>query len=416
MTLKIELNKIGAEDLLLGTSVVEQTRNGSLVQVTSLNASNIPFNSQYTISEVIADKATLDEYKTLKSEVETVIDTLESITDDLPVKWKDYIDNGVHPYRPKGYPKGSIVYVNGDHYFCPEDIPIEEFSDKWFKLRDTYTGSWEVLQNYNEGDIVSFDDSIYIALKDSTGEIPKESTEYWVSSFVPTGIQLWRSSRTYNTGDPVYNNNYNIYLSSIDGNINIDPNIDTSDKWVIKGKTENTNGFNTGDIKLKLIRIADVPKLENGWLVLNGAEVSRDTYHELFSYFNSPEFMLPQSEWDAIDNKKVLFGDGDGSTTFTLPDYTLYGGHFRSYTAKKTISEYQTDMIRNIKGRIDVNAGVLPPGAEGVFKASPRLNDLWSKLSTAVGSGSFYFDASTQVPTGSENQPYGICLVPLIKY
>lgn len=61
---------------------------------------------------------------------------------------------------------------------------------------------------------------------------------------------------------------------------------------------------------------------QTGWLECNGAVVSRSTYSALFSYLNGLSPALP-------------FGSGDGSTTFTLPDFqgrmpvhhVLSGGH-----------------------------------------------------------------------------------------
>lgn len=55
--------------------------------------------------------------------------------------------------------------------------------------------------------------------------------------------------------------------------------------------------FTTGDVKMSL-----KPTVDAGWLELNGQEVSREDYANLFIIFGT------------------TYGAGDGSTTFELPD------------------------------------------------------------------------------------------------
>lgn len=60
-----------------------------------------------------------------------------------------------------------------------------------------------------------------------------------------------------------------------------------------------SSGFQPGDLKWTAR-----PTAPAGWLVANGTPVSRTTYSALFAAIGT------------------AFGAGDGSTTFTLPDYT----------------------------------------------------------------------------------------------
>lgn len=53
-----------------------------------------------------------------------------------------------------------------------------------------------------------------------------------------------------------------------------------------------------------------------GWLECNGQEVSRTTYSALYSWANTNGLIAATADGD---NTKP-FGDGDGSTTFKLPD------------------------------------------------------------------------------------------------
>lgn len=72
--------------------------------------------------------------------------------------------------------------------------------------------------------------------------------------------------------------------------------------YVISGAADGSGGgggFDTGDLKWSARASAPV-----GWLVANGAAVSRTVYADLFAAVST------------------LYGAGDGSTTFNLPDYT----------------------------------------------------------------------------------------------
>jgi microcystin-dependent protein len=82
--------------------------------------------------------------------------------------------------------------------------------------------------------------------------------------------------------------------------------------WVLLGTIDSMNHVftattvaanNTGDIKLSM-QTAN----HSNWLLCNGAAVSRTTYSNLYNVFGSPG----TSTWP--------FGQGDGSTTFNLPD------------------------------------------------------------------------------------------------
>lgn len=64
-----------------------------------------------------------------------------------------------------------------------------------------------------------------------------------------------------------------------------------------------------GDIKA--ISYIDIP---DGWLECNGQAVSRTTYAVLFNKYNTQKY-------DGTHTLLSLYGTGDGSTTFNLPDY-----------------------------------------------------------------------------------------------
>lgn len=76
----------------------------------------------------------------------------------------------------------------------------------------------------------------------------------------------------------------------------------------------------TGDIKATL-NLAD--NLDNGWLLCNGAQISRTTYKNLWEFANDNNFVRATEAIADLDaSEDLAFGPGDGSTTFSLPDVT----------------------------------------------------------------------------------------------
>ncbi|SIO96475.1 phage tail-collar fiber domain-containing protein [Vibrio spartinae] len=143
-----------------------------------------------------------------------------------------------------------------------------------------------------------------------------------------------------------------------------------------------------------------------GWLNANGGEVSRTTDAILWQYAQDAELIIEQTNKDADPMKyAAYFGDGDGSTTFTLPNFHL--GHFRR-GAKSGVAHGATqgDAIRNIYGSID---GI--PHKDG-FATSGAISVAVSNISPSNltdGGARVYlhtFDASRVVPTADENRPY----------
>lgn len=148
----------------------------------------------------------------------------------------------------------------------------------------------------------------------------------------------------------------------------------------------------------------------SGWLKANGAAVSRTTYAALF---------------DAIG---TTFGDGDGHTTFNLPDLR---GEFlrglddgRNVDGGRRLGTTQGDAIRNITGKLWSEFSgykyVITTNSEGVF----ALTDNDGRRDTFKGDVANYgqlnkkveFNASRVVPTANENRPRNVALLACIKY
>ncbi|WNJ97446.1 phage tail protein [Vibrio ruber] len=148
-----------------------------------------------------------------------------------------------------------------------------------------------------------------------------------------------------------------------------------------------------------------------GWLNANGGEVSRTTDAILWQYAQDAELLIEQATKDANPMKyAAYFGDGDGSTTFTLPNFHL--GHFRRGTPSGvTHGTTQGDAIRNISGGFTTNNGWMFTGAQGAFVRTGGILNL-ANATTNTGasmvSPALEFHASNIVPTSTENRPYTV--------
>lgn len=136
-----------------------------------------------------------------------------------------------------------------------------------------------------------------------------------------------------------------------------------------------------------------------GWLHANGAAVSRVTYAKLFEALGT------------------LYGAGDGSTTFNLPD--LRGEFLRGWDngrgadSGRAFGSSQGDAIRNISGTFSGNTD---DGAT-YFSGPFYINSTTATGGNGgTGQGVIGFDASRQVPTAAENRPRNIALLACIKY
>ena len=168
------------------------------------------------------------------------------------------------------------------------------------------------------------------------------------------------------------------------------------DKWVLQNPAKGItppSGVPVGTIEYFAMTTPPA-----GYLKADGAVVGRQTYPELFETIGT------------------IFGEGDGTTTFNLPD--LRGEFIRGWDdgrnvdIERTFGSVQGDAMRNIKGYFGVHSTIT---ANGVFVRKT------TGASENVGAGggstsnSVYFDASSVVPTANENRPRNIALLACIK-
>lgn len=130
----------------------------------------------------------------------------------------------------------------------------------------------------------------------------------------------------------------------------------------------------------------------DGWLVCDGAEKSRADYSNLFS---------------AIGTK---YGEGDGETTFNLPDGI---GSYPFIEGSDAVGTKKNAGLPNITGRFrGVNSNT---GADGCFYNATNVNGAASGDSDKY----IYFDASRSnsiYGSSSTVQPASTTQLPIIKY
>lgn len=167
-------------------------------------------------------------------------------------------------------------------------------------------------------------------------------------------------------------------------------------KWVLQNPAK---GIAIDSVPAGSVHYFAMQTAPEGYLVANGALVSRTVYARLFSAIGT------------------TFGEGDGGSTFQLPD--LRGEFLRGWDAGKNLDPErgfgtaQGDAIRNITGTIQVS--IRERGTQdGAFR---YYGGGATSHSGSNGDGGWInFDASRVVPTANENRPHNVALLACIKY
>jgi hypothetical protein len=156
--------------------------------------------------------------------------------------------------------------------------------------------------------------------------------------------------------------------------------------------------------------------LPKGYIKANGATVQRADYPRLVHFIESNNLWT-----DDITTNAGLFGKGDGSSTFVLPDYRE---RIMQYT-EGSIGAKRDAGIPNLKGYFNLFQGGLAPSANldftHPFSAGDTSNHPLFATTTEVRTSmsGLWFDASTVSPVyNSSNtvQPPAINVIPIIRY
>ena len=139
----------------------------------------------------------------------------------------------------------------------------------------------------------------------------------------------------------------------------------------------------------------------------DGQILSRTTDNYLWDFAQNSGLLVSQSTKDGNPVANAMkWGDGDGSTTFSIPNLHL-GEFLRGAPAGVDIGDVQGDAIRNITGAINLRFNGNAANPSGAFDVGPLSNV--ERLSIDTGNLHPYdvysLDASRVVPTADENRP-----------
>lgn len=174
-----------------------------------------------------------------------------------------------------------------------------------------------------------------------------------------------------------------------------------------KKLTVNVNGVKVGEYNGDVDQVIDITVSEgaqpgdykmiagstipDGWLLCNGAAVSRTTYAELFA---------------AIGTR---YGSGNGSTTFNLPNFN--GRHVLGTTNTGNLGSYVSAGLPDITGYAEVRGIENDPNriSTGVFSVQTAANDAYSSHKPSEPNtvpGRLVFSASDS--DGTYGRSYGV--------
>ena len=290
-------------------------------------------------------------------------------------------------------PTGQETALKKQVYECPPNrIEEEAGAPSWIELEAVIphnVGGWylrEVGCFDDEGDLIFI------------GNLP--------SSFKPAG-------EAGVIKDLVFEMVYDAVAADV-VQIKIDPNVVVATRKYVddqdKAHTDNQIKNMVG-----LIGEFHSASAKPGWVDLKGGELSRTTDKLLWDYAVAAGMTVAQATKDADPMANAMkFGDGDGATTFTLPNHHL--GHFTRGTPNGVNhGETQGDAIRNIEASAAFgdnvnNTGALVHETRGAFYGSQH-NGVWYLDRNPIPESRnnariLHFNAARTVPTANENRPY----------
>jgi hypothetical protein len=139
-----------------------------------------------------------------------------------------------------------------------------------------------------------------------------------------------------------------------------------------------------------------------GWLALSGQQVSRTTYSTLWSFAQSSGNLVTNAQWTSL-SAYGSFSDGDGSTTFRIPDlrghFVRGSGTHTDGTAAGAFGVKQNDEFKSHEHSYS-------------FRTDTVYGGMWPNTGFGGGAPS----RMTGSAGGSETRPDNISLLACIKY
>lgn len=191
--------------------------------------------------------------------------------------------------------------------------------------------------------------------------------------------------------------------------------------------TKTSHGF-TGGERLRLSTTGSLPTGLTTSTDYFVEYIDANTFYLLSASVNGSRINTSGTQSGTHSYTRSLYGLGDGSTTFNIPDFR---GCFRrgidigrGVDTNRTIGSAQGDAIRNITGTFTQSGNSLTQedqfdtasGAFSILRGTTThfmTRNAQTNTNQAMG---LSLDASTQVPTAAENRPYNVAVVTCIKY
>lgn len=162
----------------------------------------------------------------------------------------------------------------------------------------------------------------------------------------------------------------------------------------------------------------------DGYIVANGAELSRTTFSRLYQWAVSNNLMKAQSSIPTTAH--CYYGTGNGSTTFTIPDLRgvfKRGANLASNRGGANLGVYQADGLPNITGSIYVSnytqkydSGT-SGSASGAFRVTKDGGTTGSSWVSCGGTYDFNASRSNSIyGKSSYVQPKNVSVTPILKY
>lgn len=153
----------------------------------------------------------------------------------------------------------------------------------------------------------------------------------------------------------------------------------------------------------------------DGYIVANGAELSRTTFSQLWEWANANGLVKAQSSIPTTAH--AYYGTGNGSTTFTIPDLRgvfKRNADLASSRGGSSLGVYQQDGAPNITGTFSGHEN----NASGAFSVSATTE--WHGNRNNNGhKRKITFNASKSNSTygrSSEIRPKSVTITPILKY
>lgn len=156
----------------------------------------------------------------------------------------------------------------------------------------------------------------------------------------------------------------------------------------------------------------------DGYIIANGAELSRSTFSQLFQWAVANSLIKDQSTIPTTAHG--YYGTGNGSTTFTIPDLRgvfKRNADLASNRGGADVGIYQSDGLPNITGFTASIQGFGEPQPTGAFGLNSQT--AWHGHDGGWGRPIIDFDASrSNAIYGQSNfvQPKSVSILPILKY